>query len=735
MGFRRVQFGGDGKASSRTTTQRPEASSREDTISRYPTGDSVPGSPLIAAQSSAKSEDIPDSGYGSTLPSPDQVSNDKGKCPDLEPPKAIPFPIATEKDLKVFKRDTAPEITARFREIIPEIERLLLGFVKSANRIFSAATPYKPMSIRHMVLGKTEDDARDCLVIFCSADQCKRVQRFFDKHRIIKELCEPTDSAAPSFRVVVKGLPPRPRGAGHHERNDECIPGTSSNTESEIRPMPVAGCVHVHCSTVLPSHSTLCGTPISFTNHIGQSRYGTLGGIIKITHHYGGFSLCGLTAGHGIFDWQETAVGAVPEGLGVDSDDDADEDVDEETARILQELEEEDEGESDMEEQSASNPEAGADGASKAWAFENARLLGSIRQGDSGQVTRSSHYLDWAVLSMDLHSCLPNHIPKGRRKQDLRVLNGDPWLRTSFTTAVILIGASQGCQYGTLWTPCGRIMLGPGRKFTEAFMLRLDQGFVADGDSGSWVVDSMTFEVYGQVIATDVFGDAYVLPLRDILEDIKESLGAKSVELPTTPDFLPSSSTMTMLHSLSSELWSEESRLKSANFGKNENHKRKLSTESRIPKPTFTKRTNLSSGEERRTPSPRLHRHGATPADLRYEPKDFEYRALAAAFDGPLTPPSGYQPAKFDIETDSGYASLKPSPAMGMPLFGTATETSGFASETSGFASEAHDFVVFPGVTAEADSDSAVHGEKLLPAQDLGDGNVKATRRRKLDFN
>jgi hypothetical protein len=52
------------------------------------------------------------------------------------------------------------------------------------------------------------------------------------------------------------------------------------------------------------------------------------------------------------------------------------------------------------------------------------------------------------------------------------------------------------------------------------------------GDSGAWVVDDITDEVYGQVVASDVFGGAYVVPINDIFEDIKVRLSLETVGLP-----------------------------------------------------------------------------------------------------------------------------------------------------------------------------------------------------------
>ena len=59
---------------------------------------------------------------------------------------------------------------------------------------------------------------------------------------------------------------------------------------------------------------------------------------------------------------------------------------------------------------------------------------------------------------------------------------------------------------------------------------------MSNGESGSWVAHIASSEVYGQVVATDLFGDAYVIPLLDTFEDIKECLGVAIVGLPSDED-------------------------------------------------------------------------------------------------------------------------------------------------------------------------------------------------------
>ena len=56
------------------------------------------------------------------------------------------------------------------------------------------------------------------------------------------------------------------------------------------------------------------------------------------------------------------------------------------------------------------------------------------------------------------------------------------------------------------------------------------------GDCGSWVVDDETFEVYGHVVASDAFGEAFIIPLDAIFQDMKTQLEVESVSLPAETD-------------------------------------------------------------------------------------------------------------------------------------------------------------------------------------------------------
>jgi hypothetical protein len=51
------------------------------------------------------------------------------------------------------------------------------------------------------------------------------------------------------------------------------------------------------------------------------------------------------------------------------------------------------------------------------------------------------------------------------------------------------------------------------------------------GDSGAWVYDSKTLEVYGHVVGKGVFGDILVMPMHATIKDIQMTLNARHVRL------------------------------------------------------------------------------------------------------------------------------------------------------------------------------------------------------------
>ncbi|PNP51208.1 hypothetical protein THARTR1_08112 [Trichoderma harzianum] len=408
-------------------------------------------------------------------------------------------------------------------------------YIRTANKLFSSTTPYRPMSIRYLVLGKSEADARDCLVVFCPPSQCKRVKRFFDKHRAVKSLCEPPDLSAPSFRPVVKDLAPQLTVLESGEEAQE----STESTFSRETPSPTS--IEVHCSSTPPSDKTLCGTPIRFINDAGETRCGTLGGIVKYVQG-DDFELYGLTAGHGLLDWEDSPLSDSDS----DSMDDDDSSIDEDMKELL-ELEYSDgsisspepEAEAEATDSPPSQPEPKLKEMelSDMWAFKHSQKLGNVLPRPKHHTKGSGQYLDWALLEIDASKLQPNYYPSLNSKYLELTAAQEKLAPATFGQSVIMIGGSQGCILGTLSSLPARLMLGHGQSFVDAYTLCLKDHTVCIGDSGSWVIDPLTYEVFGHVVATDVLGDAYVIPLQSIFEDIRTWHDAQSVNLPAAPDF------------------------------------------------------------------------------------------------------------------------------------------------------------------------------------------------------
>ncbi|PHH59994.1 hypothetical protein CDD81_2228 [Ophiocordyceps australis] len=79
------------------------------------------------------------------------------------------------------------------------------------------------------------------------------------------------------------------------------------------------------------------------------------------------------------------------------------------------------------------------------------------------------------------------------------------------------------------------VLFGPGQRFIYAFVLNADDEII-NGDSGSWVIDEISWKVYGYVVASDAFGDTYVIPMTEALQDIQDTLGFISLELAAVED-------------------------------------------------------------------------------------------------------------------------------------------------------------------------------------------------------
>ncbi|KAH7319847.1 hypothetical protein B0I35DRAFT_460190 [Stachybotrys elegans] len=112
-----------------------------------------------------------------------------------------------------------------------------------------------------------------------------------------------------------------------------------------------------------------------------------------------------------------------------------------------------------------------------------------------------------------------------------------PSSRPEFSSQQVSVRTNRGPQTGCLMFNKSTMMIAPGSSFVEIYDLAIDQdSILIAGDSGSWVVDDATGEVFGHVVSVDVFGEAQVMPIEATLSDIRTETGAQRVLLPTFGD-------------------------------------------------------------------------------------------------------------------------------------------------------------------------------------------------------
>ncbi|KAH7117481.1 hypothetical protein EDB81DRAFT_892346 [Dactylonectria macrodidyma] len=66
--------------------------------------------------------------------------------------------------------------------------------------------------------------------------------------------------------------------------------------------------------------------------------------------------------------------------------------------------------------------------------------------------------------------------------------------------------SSQSLDWGSSGRSSSRIIIGPSQVFVDAYEITLEgKDTIRDGDLGSWVVDTKTSELYGHLVASDIF--------------------------------------------------------------------------------------------------------------------------------------------------------------------------------------------------------------------------------------
>ncbi|KAJ5885184.1 hypothetical protein N7495_009694 [Penicillium taxi] len=449
------------------------------------------------------------------------------------------------EDLSEFDVPVEAVTISRFANIQPQIERALLKYVHK--------TPgkHRAMAIRLMVLGASAAQAKPHIVVLVTEEVYKRVRKFFDKTSV-QSLVRPCDETLPSFEVLIYARPPEPKQA-EHDDIDVLVPlingGLGFNTD------------------------TFCGAPIIIRHPSGVEKIATFGGIIKAVDRNGEFKLYGLTAGHVVGDWDDyvSVESASDTGQNDDelllSESDPDSDSDLESNFEMSEIVEPVNKSEEITEDAAApsnEPEKVLilQDSLTAWTsfeFGNVGVISKdspqMNSQSSWQKEGGSAYFDWALI--EISSYKPNHLRSRALSADgsselVASTSGDlvkPLAASTYRgvkKSVIVISGSEGPKRGTISALPSRILLGPGKEFIDALVVNLDGGKariwltneaeIADGDSGSWVVNERSREVYGHIIAADAFGGGYIIPMDDTLRDIKTHLQVEYVDVASLVD-------------------------------------------------------------------------------------------------------------------------------------------------------------------------------------------------------
>ena len=486
--------------------------------------------------STSKPFDGTDSGYASFSPTPE-----KGTLPQT-------FLKRTPKKLSIFEKDVPDAVRNRFHDLCVLFNEPLYRYLGKHEVIFTA------ISIKLKYAGESEATAKPWIIVQCDERASKKVRRFFNQQQL-KAQYQPRDAqfADVHFGLLVHGRPPEEMA-----------------TDPE----------HYICGDMWDEATTLCGKPIKVCTS-NATRLATLGGLIKVVRS-DVIQLYGMTAGHVIprTDFDREVGDDEGQAGGKQSTEDESSTVDNTSVAGATEYEPFNEASVtfdqgfDGDEHDGDHDESSEQGEDK----EEYELdLGSVRrqQGTnnfdptalSQRLRRNdllrSHWpklghlalvsyqsasnndLDWALIQFqDPKTCRPNLLVFPEHTYEFGVsaslIESPPRLTTATRSRdVLILSGMAGLKRGKLATSFGYLMIGPVKQFNEIYHVSMSEGSVLDaGDCGSWVVDSVTHEVYGHVVASDSFGDAYVIPLDHTFRDIKQQLAADKVCLPTESEVL-----------------------------------------------------------------------------------------------------------------------------------------------------------------------------------------------------
>ncbi|PVH68162.1 hypothetical protein DL98DRAFT_522917 [Cadophora sp. DSE1049] len=438
----------------------------------------------------------------------------------------IPFKLSGHGIPKISHKLPDDATTLRFKFVTEQVELPLFKYIQKSKL---KRQPNLQLSIRLVMLeGISAEDIRPGIVVLCRENLANRVRRYFDKPEP-KGLCRPADLELPRFDVVVIGKAPQL---------------TVAHGDLQI----FAQLEHQGSPT-----ATLCGTPVKVSNGT-HTRVTTMGGVIMVRYADGRHELYGMIPGHAVkelqtHNYRSSPTKAFSETYGSQNEDQMHSDSDGDMSDYFS-----------SEDEQEQNHRAKAGGVRRSNPFMGngaAPILNPsplleppldplLGWESLGRVTNvadyrpNTGYYDWSLASVDQEKILRNFLYDVEQKR--KFPTGDLKLPTKplahpKTYSVVMASGLHGLRHGTMSTIPTRFLSVPGQSFVDVYSLRLNgDGEIHEGESGSWIVDQKTLEVYGHLVASDALGYGYVMPLSETFKDILLQVGAVSVEIPSAID-------------------------------------------------------------------------------------------------------------------------------------------------------------------------------------------------------
>ncbi|KAF7922396.1 uncharacterized protein EAE97_011138 [Botrytis byssoidea] len=444
-----------------------------------------------------RNEPKDDSGYASQEPSPPPNSSRSFSDRAIAKGKSIMPNYIRNRKLRCYEDKQIPELTWK------RLEDLRKQYAESLNNFTRGLPNCTSILMTLKVLGENEESAEPWVYIQCDKAVVGKITRFFQRSVIRYDFEPPQpDDRFPRLRVFIHSQKPRPLVATGirrvaNEDRDFYSPAESEGNE-----------IYVLKSDVTPSVRR--GTQI-MTECSHGVRQAVMGGLIKTIDSGKLETVYGMTVGHFVFE------GSYDDGENSpvsDSDEEYDEDV-ESFELELGFIEAKSEDENNLHVVDKRDFEVDGKVNMDKWS-----RLGKLSMA-SHNLSEDGSNLDWGLITIHKHSHgLPNP------SLDIHPAPTNPGGGQSS----VKMNSARGTLNGILHGSWSYIMLPPGKVLVRTYLLSLSDGeSLQVGDSGAWIIDSSdSTKVFGHLVASDVFGHGYVIPMYDTLEDIQNGLARLS---------------------------------------------------------------------------------------------------------------------------------------------------------------------------------------------------------------